>query len=97
MPNTRSATSACWKSSIDQLGVSRRLVLFDADYIKYYTGFAFIPTERPMAYAVKPRPANARSSCRGLNSSTPNPCRSSTASPTIPEYPDLNHPHVCAC
>lgn len=27
-------------------------VLFDADYIKYYTGFAFIPTERPMAYVV---------------------------------------------
>ncbi|MEL6526843.1 MAG: hypothetical protein AAFQ07_14160, partial [Chloroflexota bacterium] len=26
------------------------LVLFDADYIKYYVGFAFIPTERPMAY-----------------------------------------------
>jgi Xaa-Pro aminopeptidase len=25
-------------------------VLFDADYIKYYTGFAFIPTERPMAF-----------------------------------------------
>lgn len=26
------------------------VVLFDADYIKYYTGFAFIPTERPMAF-----------------------------------------------
>ena len=26
------------------------LALFDADYIKYYTGFAFIPTERPMTY-----------------------------------------------
>lgn len=26
------------------------LVLFDADYIKYYLGFAFIPTERPIAY-----------------------------------------------
>lgn len=25
------------------------VVLFDADYIKYYCGFAFIPTERPMA------------------------------------------------
>ena len=23
-------------------------VLFDRDYILYYTGFAFIPTERPM-------------------------------------------------
>ncbi len=27
------------------------VVLFDADYIKYYTGFHFIPTERPMAFA----------------------------------------------
>lgn len=25
------------------------VVLFDADYIKYYTGFTFIPTERPIA------------------------------------------------
>ena len=36
---------------VAELGVSG-LVLFDADYIKYYTGFAFIPTERPMAYAI---------------------------------------------
>ena len=28
------------------------VVLFDGDYIKYYTGFAFIPTERPMAFAM---------------------------------------------
>jgi Xaa-Pro dipeptidase len=28
------------------------VVLFDADYIKYYAGFAFIPTERPMAFAM---------------------------------------------
>jgi Xaa-Pro dipeptidase len=28
------------------------VVLFDADYIKYYTGFAFIPTERPMAFVM---------------------------------------------
>ncbi|NJL93720.1 MAG: aminopeptidase P family protein [Anaerolineae bacterium] len=28
----------------------RGVVLFDADYIKYFTGFAFIPTERPMAF-----------------------------------------------
>jgi Xaa-Pro aminopeptidase len=27
-------------------------VLFDHDYILYYTGFAFIPTERPVAFAV---------------------------------------------
>ena len=36
---------------IDELKVSG-LVLYDADYIKYYTGFAFIPTERPMAYVI---------------------------------------------
>ncbi len=36
---------------IDELGTTG-LVLFDADYIKYYTGFAFIPTERPMAYVI---------------------------------------------
>jgi len=34
---------------IDELGVSG-VVLFDADYIKYYVGFAFIPTERPIGY-----------------------------------------------
>lgn len=28
------------------------VVLFDADYIKYYTGFTFIPTERPMAFVM---------------------------------------------
>lgn len=28
------------------------VVLFDADYIKYYCGFAFIPTERPMAFVM---------------------------------------------
>ncbi|MBC6936399.1 MAG: aminopeptidase P family protein, partial [Chloroflexi bacterium] len=26
------------------------VVVFDSDYILYYTGFAFIPTERPMAF-----------------------------------------------
>ncbi|MGD2157949.1 MAG: aminopeptidase P family N-terminal domain-containing protein, partial [Anaerolineales bacterium] len=26
------------------------IVLFDRDYILYYTGFSFIPTERPMAF-----------------------------------------------
>lgn len=28
------------------------VVLFDHDYILYYTGFAFIPTERPIAFAM---------------------------------------------
>ena len=27
-------------------------ILFERDYILYYTGFAFIPTERPMAFAM---------------------------------------------
>jgi Xaa-Pro aminopeptidase len=30
-------------------------VLFDAYYILYYTGFAFIPTERPMAFLINDR------------------------------------------
>lgn len=36
---------------IQEAGLSG-VVLFDADYIKYYSGFAFIPTERPMAFAM---------------------------------------------
>lgn len=28
------------------------VVLFDADYVKYYTGFAFVMTERPMAFVM---------------------------------------------
>lgn len=28
------------------------VVLFDRDYILYYTGFAFVPTERPMAFVM---------------------------------------------
>ena len=28
------------------------VVLFDSHYIVYYTGFAFIPTERPMAWVM---------------------------------------------
>ena len=27
-------------------------VLFDSNYVLYYTGFAFIPTERPIAVAI---------------------------------------------
>src|SRR6266851_6403542 len=27
-------------------------VLFDTHYVAYYTGFAFIPTERPVAFAL---------------------------------------------
>src|SRR3972149_6899121 len=28
------------------------VVLFDGDYLKYYSGFAFIPTVRPMAFVM---------------------------------------------
>lgn len=31
------------------------VVLFDRDYIFYYTGFAFIPTERPIAFVLNSR------------------------------------------
>ena len=31
------------------------VVLFDRDYILYYTGFAFIPTERPIAFVMNAR------------------------------------------
>ena len=31
------------------------VVLFDRDYIIYYTGFAFIPTERPIAFVMNSR------------------------------------------
>src|SRR5574341_1361221 len=34
--------------SLDLSGV----VLFDSYYIVYYTGFAFVPTERPMAFVM---------------------------------------------
>src|SRR5690606_14512991 len=36
---------------IQQAGYSG-VVLFDADYVKYYTGFAFTMTERPMAFVM---------------------------------------------
>ncbi len=35
------------------------VVLFDSDYIRYYTGFTFIPTERPMAFILNKRGSTA--------------------------------------
>ena len=35
------------------------VVLFDSDYIMYFTGFAFIPTERPIALVMSARGAKA--------------------------------------
>lgn len=31
---------------------ARGVVLFDQDYVLYYSGFAFVPTERPMAFVM---------------------------------------------
>ena len=49
---------------IAELGASG-IVLFDADYVKYYTGFAFIPTERPMAFIMRSRHKSRRRSPTG--------------------------------
>ena len=75
---------------IDELGVTG-LVLYDPDYIKYYTGFAFIPTERPMAYVV------SRAGQRALF--VPRLELEHAQSMSVIdrvahylEYPDLNHP-----
>ncbi|MBI5670827.1 MAG: aminopeptidase P family protein [Chloroflexi bacterium] len=35
------------------------IVLFDSDYILYYTGFRFIPTERPIAFVLNKRGSTA--------------------------------------
>ncbi|MYE27373.1 MAG: aminopeptidase P family protein [Chloroflexi bacterium] len=80
----------CLLEFIDELDVTG-LVLFDADYIKYYTGFAFIPTERPMAYVI------SRAGERALF--VPRLELEHAQSMSIidrvahySEYPDLNHP-----
>jgi Xaa-Pro aminopeptidase len=39
------------KKMLDSAGMSG-VVLFDSSYILYFTGFAFIPTERPMAFVM---------------------------------------------
>ncbi len=43
----RTALAAC----LDERGLAGA-VLFDAHHVSYYTGFAFIPTERPIAFAL---------------------------------------------
>ena len=75
---------------IDELGVSG-VVLFDADYIKYYTGFAFIPTERPMAYLMN------RSGERALFVPRMEVEHAESMADIdrvafYREYPDINHP-----
>lgn len=75
---------------IDELGVDG-VVLFDADYIKYYVGFAFIPTERPMAYVMSksgeqamfvPRLEAEHAKAMGVIDRVAH----------YLEYPDMNHP-----
>lgn len=75
---------------IDALRVEG-VVLFDADYIKYYVGFAFIPTERPMAYIMSksgeqamfvPRMETEHAQAMGVIDRVA----------YYLEYPDLNHP-----
>ena len=75
---------------IDELGVTG-LVLFDADYIKYYTGFAFIPTERPMAFAVSSSGERALFVPR-LELEHAQSMSVIDRVAHYPEYPDLNHP-----
>ncbi|MEO1646979.1 MAG: M24 family metallopeptidase, partial [Chloroflexota bacterium] len=67
------------------------LVLFDADYIKYYVGFAFIPTERPMAYIMNKQGERALFVPR---LETEHARAMSEIDHVIHylEYPDTNHP-----
>ena len=78
---------------IAELGLTG-LVLFDADYIKYYTGFAFIPTERPMAYAVSKRGERALFVPRLELEHAASMALIDRVAHYL-EYPDINHPmHV---
>jgi Xaa-Pro aminopeptidase len=77
---------------IQEAGLSG-VVLFDGDYIKYYTGFAFIPTERPMALVLNgkgqrgmfvPRLEREHAQANALVDSVAD----------YPEYPSKEHPTV---
>ncbi|MBK9123042.1 MAG: aminopeptidase P family protein [Chloroflexi bacterium] len=69
------------------------VVLFDGDYIKYYTGFAFIPTERPMALVLNskgqrgmfvPRLEREHAQANALVDAVAD----------YPEYPSKEHPTI---
>ena len=75
---------------VDELGVSG-VVLFDPDYVKYYTGFAFIPTERPMAYVMNAAGERALFVPR-LELEHAQSMSIIDRVAHYPEYPDLNHP-----
>lgn len=67
------------------------IVLFDADYIQYYTGFAFIPTERPMAFII----AKSGERCMFVPRMETEHAKSMAVIERVAyylEYPDTNHP-----
>lgn len=71
-------------------------VLFDGDYIKYYSGFNFIPTERPMAFVMNKAGQRALLVPRlELEHARANVLLDTVTS--YPEYPGDPHPmHVLA-
>ncbi len=75
---------------IGELGISG-IVLFDADYIKYYSGFAFIPTERPMAYVMNSAGERALFVPR-LELEHAQSMALIDRVAHYPEYPDIPHP-----
>jgi Xaa-Pro aminopeptidase len=75
---------------VAELGVSG-LVLFDPDYVKYYTGFAFIPTERPMAFVINKAGERALFVPR-LELEHAQSMSIIDRVAHYLEYPDLNHP-----
>ena len=51
LPEEFAARREALAVQLDERGFSG-CVLFDTHYVSYYTGFAFIPTERPIAFAL---------------------------------------------
>src|SRR5262249_51330569 len=67
------------------------IVLFDSIYILYYAGFAFIPTERPMAFVMNSQGEQALFVPRlELEHAKANALIDRVE--TYPEYPDNPHP-----
>lgn len=75
---------------IDELDCNG-IVLFDADYIKYYVGFAFIPTERPMAYIMSKSGERAMFVPR-METEHAKAMADIDRVTFYLEYPDTNHP-----
>src|SRR5207247_1660287 len=50
-PEEFAARREGFAAQLEQRGLAG-VVLFDAHYVSYYTGFVFIPTERPIAFAM---------------------------------------------